>query len=169
MKGTLTKTEKVWFVQYMAYDKTPIGHKSWWERLPLYPLDHTTNKTQEIEGKEVEFEIVDFTYTIGNTPFSFKCAKLINVDKLGNEDVPKLGYCINCDEQKLTHEICMDCIGKIIKENQVNLYTEEQVREAMVEICKYATELSELTQYPTEEECEKRIKSIIQSLKQPKK
>jgi ribosomal protein L32 len=35
--------------------------------------------------------------------------------------------CINCDEQKMTHEICMDCIGKMIKENQVDLYTEEQV------------------------------------------
>jgi ribosomal protein L32 len=37
--------------------------------------------------------------------------------------------CINCDEQKMTHEICMDCIGKMIKENQVNLYTEEQAIE----------------------------------------
>ena len=49
---------------------------------------------------------------------------------------------------------------------QETLYTEEQLREAMTEILLYS---SELTEYPTEEECENRIKSIIQSLKQPKK
>ena len=37
--------------------------------------------------------------------------------------------CVNCDEVKQTHQICMDCIGKLIKENQENLYTEEQARE----------------------------------------
>ena len=26
--------------------------------------------------------------------------------------------CISCDEEKLTHNICMDCIGKMIEENQ---------------------------------------------------
>jgi ribosomal protein L32 len=37
--------------------------------------------------------------------------------------------CVNCDELKETHQICMDCIGKLIKENQESLYTEEQVIE----------------------------------------
>jgi len=37
--------------------------------------------------------------------------------------------CVNCDEVKETHQICMDCIGKLIKENQETLYTEEQARE----------------------------------------
>ncbi len=35
--------------------------------------------------------------------------------------------CVNCDEVKETHQICMDCICKLIKENQENLYTEEQM------------------------------------------
>jgi ribosomal protein L32 len=35
--------------------------------------------------------------------------------------------CVNCDELKETHQICMDCIGKMIKENQESLYTEEQM------------------------------------------
>ena len=26
--------------------------------------------------------------------------------------------CISCDEQKETHELCMDCVKKMIKENQ---------------------------------------------------
>ena len=33
--------------------------------------------------------------------------------------------CINCDEEKETHEICMDCIGKMIKENQKEISDEE--------------------------------------------
>jgi len=33
-------------------------------------------------------------------------------------EVPKQEICISCDEQKGTHKICMDCIGKMIKENQ---------------------------------------------------
>jgi len=41
----------------------------------------------------------------------------------------ELSECVNCDEVKQTHQICMDCIGKMIKENQENLYTEEQVIE----------------------------------------
>jgi ribosomal protein L32 len=28
--------------------------------------------------------------------------------------------CINCDEKKITHNICMDCIGMLIKYNQVS-------------------------------------------------
>jgi hypothetical protein len=35
--------------------------------------------------------------------------------------------CINCDEEKSTHNICMDCIGMLIKENQVKEFSEEQV------------------------------------------
>ena len=38
--------------------------------------------------------------------------------------------CVNCDEVKQTHQICMDCIGKLIKENQETLYTEEDLRKA---------------------------------------
>jgi hypothetical protein len=26
--------------------------------------------------------------------------------------------CVSCDEQKETHELCMDCVKKMIKENQ---------------------------------------------------
>lgn len=76
---------------------------------------------------------------------------------VGTLELPKQEICINCDDEKETHEICMDCIGKMIKENQAHLYTEEQVREA-IEMSrdgifgfKYTT------------------KEIIQSLKQPKK
>jgi ribosomal protein L32 len=32
--------------------------------------------------------------------------------------LPQQEICISCDEQKETHKICMDCIGKMIKENQ---------------------------------------------------
>jgi hypothetical protein len=39
--------------------------------------------------------------------------------------LPKKEICIDCDEEKETHEICMDCIGKMIKENQQELSDEE--------------------------------------------
>ena len=32
--------------------------------------------------------------------------------------LPQQEICISCDEQKETYKICMDCIGKMIKENQ---------------------------------------------------
>jgi ribosomal protein L32 len=39
--------------------------------------------------------------------------------------LPQQEICISCDEQKKTHEICMDCIGKLIKENQQELSDDE--------------------------------------------
>jgi ribosomal protein L32 len=44
--------------------------------------------------------------------------------------LPQQEICINCDEQKETHEICMDCIGKLIKENQQEISDEEIEKEA---------------------------------------
>jgi ribosomal protein L32 len=44
--------------------------------------------------------------------------------------LPQQEICINCDEQKETHKICMDCIGKIIKENQKEISDEEINKEA---------------------------------------
>ena len=165
MKGTLTKTEQGWMVEYMAYDKTPIGHKSWWERLPLYPSDHITNKTQRVEGKEVEFEIVNETYEDGK---GCTYAKLINVDKLGNEDVPKLGY----DVEKLANEYASKAseidapyanglfygFNAGYNKAKETLYTEEQVREAI----DMARSQSGYASYEYKEN------EIIQSLKQPK-
>ena len=40
-------------------------------------------------------------------------------------EVPQQEKCISCDEQKETHKICMDCIGKMIKENQQEISDEE--------------------------------------------
>ena len=70
-------------------------------------------------------------------------------------ELPQQEICINCDEEKETHEICMDCISKLIKENQQEtLYTEEQLREAM----DFARGHHKMTDT-----------QFIQSLKQPKK
>ena len=38
-------------------------------------------------------------------------------EKLSQDAVIK-SVCVSCDEQKETHEICMDCVKKMIKENQ---------------------------------------------------
>ena len=39
MKGLIKKTNGEWFVEYKMEVPTPIGHKSWWETLPLHPDD----------------------------------------------------------------------------------------------------------------------------------
>ncbi len=84
MKGFLHKTEQGWVVKHSRLndDGESIGF-GYYEQLPLHPdeplLLHKQSRNNKIwEGKEVEFEIVDFTYYVNNTPFSFKCAKLIN-------------------------------------------------------------------------------------------
>jgi len=47
------------------------------------------------------------------------------------QQLPQQEICISCDEQKETHKICMDCIGKMIKENQQELSDEEIATFAM--------------------------------------
>ena len=91
-----------------------------------------------------------------------------DIDKLGNEDVPKLGY--DVDLPTTTSDLidsaiwslpfdermkCWDLIEKLIEEEKETLYTEEQVREA----------LSTSRFLFIKEEAE----LIIQSLKQHKK
>jgi ribosomal protein L32 len=44
--------------------------------------------------------------------------------------LPQQEICISCDEQKETHKICMDCIGKMIKENQQEISDEEIMKGA---------------------------------------
>lgn len=82
MKGILKETKEGWFVECRIEERTPIGHKSWWETLPLYPDSITDNL---FLGKEVEFEITDeFThpelYRGVGWGDGIKYAKLINVD-----------------------------------------------------------------------------------------
>jgi len=33
----------------------------------------------------------------------------------------KLSTCVSCDEEKVTHNICMDCIDLMIKQNKLKL------------------------------------------------
>ena len=39
-------------------------------------------------------------------------------EKFLHIQLPQQEICISCNEEKGTHKICMDCIGKMIKENQ---------------------------------------------------
>ena len=45
------------------------------------------------------------------------------------KQLPKQEICISCDEEKETHEICMDCISKLIKENHKEISDEEIEKE----------------------------------------
>ena len=54
MKGKLHKLEKGWVVEYLIDERTPIGHKSWWEELPLHPQD-----VKEIERDAKVFDNIE--------------------------------------------------------------------------------------------------------------
>jgi hypothetical protein len=66
MKGILKKTKEGWFVEYKVEERTPVGHKSWWETIPIHQETFDPNIKQPIvtlvDGKEVEFEIVNMGY-----------------------------------------------------------------------------------------------------------
>jgi hypothetical protein len=44
-------------------------------------------------------------------------------------ELPSNSLCINCDESKSTHNVCMDCIIKIGKEN-IELPSDEEIDKA---------------------------------------
>ena len=139
MKGVFLKLEKGWVIEY-------IDNHLERNFISLHPSDHITNKTQRVDGKEVEFEIVHLsTDPLGRDVKTY--AKL--VDKLGNEDVPKLGY--DVWEAGLEDELNKLPYTKHLDDGQYNdgqlagfelgatwgynkaketLYTDEQVREA---------------------------------------
>ena len=48
-------------------------------------------------------------------------------DKLIPIELPSDSLCINCDDSKSTHNICMDCIIKIGKEN-IELPSDEELK-----------------------------------------
>lgn len=169
MKGILQKNEYgVWVVKYR--ETTPLSITT--ERLPLHPdfIEAMDTCFTSKFIQEVEFEIVHLsTDPLGRDVKPY--AKL--VDKLGNEDVPKLGYDNQVpDVRKMVKDVeeierlaelngSPDSSGFYdYKEGFVDgyleakstLYTEEQVREAMK-----CTVLST-----------KAKERVIQSLKQPK-
>jgi hypothetical protein len=164
MKGVFLKLEQGWVIEY-------IDNQLQRNFISLHPSDHITNKTQRVDGKEVEFDIVKETYDDGSER---RYAKLINVDKLGNEDVPKLGY----DVEKLAEEEYPIFDGDLLgiahnqKQSRIDfikgynkaketLYTEEQVRDAIT---------LAILNYDSNKPLNKEFaKEIIQSLKQPKK
>ena len=38
--------------------------------------------------------------------------------RVGDVIKDEVMVCVSCDEQKETHELCMDCVKKLIEENQ---------------------------------------------------
>jgi hypothetical protein len=88
MKGTLIKTEQGWMVEYFIDASSNIGGVGRYKKeLFLHPSDHITNKTQRVDGKEVEFEIVKELEDINPLRITYKeYAKLINNTKeVGND------------------------------------------------------------------------------------
>ena len=106
MKGKLYRKTEGWMVFYVeknsAYTST-----SYQKSLPLHPDNSTVilyeKHPLDWDGKEVDFEIVNESWD-GYRGCAY--AKLIrpSVDKLGNEDVPKLGYDAQLPQQEISDE-----------------------------------------------------------------
>ena len=164
MKGTLTKTEQGWRVQYDVINSI--------RSLPLHRddisdiLSNPDSKIENLVGKEVEFEIVK-EYIDSHTNQVQSYAKLINhisdISKMVEDDVEKLA-----EHYSTQMEDVSDNLGKYLvkavyidgyNKAKENTYTEEQVREAidMATTSKYDYKLNF---YSSDE--------IIQSLKSKK-
>jgi hypothetical protein len=148
MKGKLVKYKKGWMVTY------PINS------VLLHPDDvidveqhiEATRITHGVEPNlEVEFDIVEVFNKNEQIGYKYiKYAKL--VDKLGNEDVPKLGYCdnmfnlptakefyqnyieennydSNIDIEEMMLEFAKLHVEDALRRAKENSYTEEQVNE----------------------------------------
>jgi ribosomal protein L32 len=63
--------------------------------------------------------------------------------------LPQQEICISCDEQKETHKICMDCIGKMIKENQTEISDEEIKEKIEKALNNFKQEHTVLNLYPS--------------------
>lgn len=106
MKGILKKTKEGWFVEYKVEERTPVGHKSWWETIPVHQETFDPNIKQPIvtliDGKEVEFGIVisalDFTSYAQLTNTGSTYEKMKSEDTIPDE-YPELEGTINlCDD-----------------------------------------------------------------------
>ena len=86
MKGILLKRNNSWFIEYTSINGAPNLIEIHPEYEKCYFLD------EDADGGEVEFEIVNKLWGVNDAIISY--AKLVKptVPKLGNEDVPKLGY-----------------------------------------------------------------------------
>lgn len=93
MKGTLYKKEQGWVIEYLVDERTPVGHKSWVEVIPLHPKDVSTiiqysDYSVDWAGKEVEFEIVK-EYLNSHTNELQAYAKIIAPKKLNLSNLEK--------------------------------------------------------------------------------
>jgi hypothetical protein len=128
MKGTLHKTEIGWVVEYMVDERTPIGHKSWWEMIPLHPdnvkeIEEDSKIFDNIEARiaaypEVEFEIIEECGNYDHFGKDCSCKlKFIPYAKLIKTEYPELEGTMN---------LCTDIINK----KRTGKMTEEEWQEA---------------------------------------
>ena len=69
-------------------------------------------------------------YSYVNGDFEFKNSEDDIVNSLTPIELPSDSLCINCDESEFTHNICMDCIIKIGKEN-IKLPSDESLKDKL--------------------------------------
>ena len=62
-----------------------------------------------------------------NDNFDEGCSQLIGLTPI---ELPSDSLCINCDKSESTHNICMDCIIKIGKEN-IKLPSDESLKDKL--------------------------------------
>lgn len=188
MIGTLGITPQGWKVSFEYWfiapnggvcDRSQLKECLYIRELPLHPDDNPDYEFgRDVVGEQIEFEMVWYK--------DVKYAKLINVDKLGNEDVPKLGYVP--DVRKMVKDV--EEIERLAELNgspessgfydykegfvdgfleaKSTLYTEEQVRK-LVEEANYDGQYlhaKSVTSQMMRDNAESYSNEIIQSLKQ---
>ena len=186
MKGTLVKTDQGWVVEYWLDERTPIGPKYWWEKLPLHPdfiemMDtcFTSKFTHEIdfevltEWENGEVGVNGLTYAKpihhpGDTNEMIDHVGEVNemvnhvpdVRKMVEDDIEKLAEKYPYGGREGSKRLAFIDGYNTAKET---LYTEEQVMEAMLQISEYYAD-----NIGKNIDGNKKALEIIQSLKQPK-
>lgn len=188
MKGKLHKTELGWMVKWLDYnDNTPL--------IKLLPIHHYSLGKRDfgvfVEGKEVEFDIVDEISESCNNPLCdgdetciqcyIKYAKLINRTSVGNDGFlfdAGSTYPLKDDLPTTTSDLidsaiwslpfderikCWDLIEKLVEEEKENTYTEEQ----MIDFAEWIFNMDINRVLMTKKSV--LFEQYIKSLKQPKK
>lgn len=137
MKGTLHKNKvEGWLVLYTV-------EETWDRCIPIHPdYEKYYFLDDDTDGKEVEFEIVQVAVDNNGTVVNYSRLIKPSVDKLGNEDVPKLGY----DVEKLARQSWEGCDG--CTEQDEVMYNNGYVKG-------YNAAISELPKEISDEEIEK--------------
>lgn len=81
-----------------------------------------------------EEQLKQLLNTVVEDMTDLKFNELLNESEIVSIELPSDSLCINCDLSKSTHNVCMDCMIKIGKEN-IEIPSDEEMRKMAKRIC----------------------------------